>query len=321
MKLDFEAWRAVAEPFYEVYRKRPVEIAGAEVEATVAGDLLLSRVSMAEQILVHDPLSRRSICHDYLLFERFHRGGGIGEVGDIGFCAHPTRLHLIDMSRRYVSSKGASRSEGVLIPHSVLAYDPSVDPAFATLEIASPQGRLLANAHALLTLRPDVAEIDDLVAAFVSMVERFMLGRSGGERVRECAADALAFTLRSHIEAGLGDSTLTPDALCVAFGISRSALYRHFEEDGGVSRYIRNRRLNRCLLELAGGPPTRGRISAVARRWGFVDQNAFLRQFKKRFGVPPSECLAGGAAPNPAPDGPSPLSRTIAGWLDGLPHR
>lgn len=80
MSLDFEAWRAVAEPFYEVYPKWPVERAGADVEATVAGELLLSRVSTAEQILIHEPLSRRSVCHEYLLFERFRSGGGFGEV-------------------------------------------------------------------------------------------------------------------------------------------------------------------------------------------------------------------------------------------------
>ncbi|MEM9765432.1 MAG: helix-turn-helix domain-containing protein [Pseudomonadota bacterium] len=321
MKLDFEAWRAVAEPFYDVYPKWPVERAGADVEATVAGELLLSRVSTAEQILIHEPLSRRTVCHEYLLFERFHSGGGLGEVADVGFTAHPTRLHIIDMSRRYVSSKRASQSEGVLISHHMLGYDPSIDPAVATLDIASPRGRLLANAHALLTSQPDGSEVDDIAAAFVSMVERFMLGRDGSEKVRERATNALPFALRSYIEDSLRDPALTPETLCAAFGVSRSALYRHFESDGGVSRYIRNRRLNRCLLEIAGGPPRRGRIAAVARRWGFDDQNAFLRHFKKRFGVAPSACLAGVAAPTAAPAAPLPLLGTVTAWLEQLPHR
>lgn len=316
MLLDLDAWRAVAHPFYEVFPRRPAAEAGAEVDARVVGELLLSRVSTPHQMLVHDPLTRRAVCHEYLLFERFHSGGGLGEAAETGFNVHPKQLHLIDMSRRYVSSKSASRSEGVLIPHRMLDYDPSLDPPIAMLDATSPKGRLLVSAHELLTSSVRASDAMDIASVFVSMVERFMLGRKRGEEVRERAASTLPFALRTHIEDQLGEAALTPAALCATFGISRSVLYRQFEDEGGVSRYLRNRRLDRCFFELAGAPKTRGMISAVARRWGFDDQNAFLRHFKERFGMPPTACLASGEPPT-FDVSSSPL-KVATKWLENL---
>ncbi len=291
-----------------------------DVDVRPLHDLLLSRISAPEQMLVHDPKTRRDVSHDYLLFERFHSGGGLGEVADVGFSAHPSRLHLVDMSRRYVSLKGASRSEGVLIPHALVAYDPSVDPAVASIDLVSGRGRLLASAHQLLTrssVQADAEETSELVAVFVSLVERFMLGRQT-TAARERAEASLPLVLRNYIRTHLADPGLGPEKLCAAFGVSRAALYRHFEDEGGVGRYLRNRRLDRCFYELAGLPPARGRVSRVAHRWGFHDPTRFNRLFRERFGMPPSACCAddnGGAAMTPPR-----ILFTIQTWLRQLPQ-
>lgn len=65
--------------------------------------------------------------------------------------------------------------------------------------------------------------------------------------------------------------------------MSHAALSRHFEKEGGVAGYIRNRRLDRCFFELAGAKPSRGEVSTVARRWHFADpkhHNRHYRAFK-----------------------------------------
>jgi AraC-like DNA-binding protein len=57
--------------------------------------------------------------------------------------------------------------------------------------------------------------------------------------------------------------------LCSAFGLSRSALYRLFAPIGGISDYIRQRRLARARLALNASARGRGGIGKIARQFGF----------------------------------------------------
>lgn len=295
MRVDLEEWRAIADPFYDVHPRVPRAQAGVDVHAVERNGLLLSQLFSPEQMLIHDPGSRPLVNHAYLLFERFESGSGLADVAGDGFSVRPSQLHVIDMSRRYVSLKQASRSRGVLIPHAMLDYDPSRDPAFVTLDLDSAPGRLLASAHELLaeglSARDEASVPPEMAPAFVSLVERLMLKRDS-PAARERREAALPLTLRNYIGANLADPALSPATLCAAFDLSRTTLYRYFEDEGGVARHIRNRRLDRCFSELAGAEPARGRVSAVARRWGFSDATAFNRLFRARFGVPPSACFA-----------------------------
>src|SRR3546814_16224074 len=50
---------------------------------------------------------------------------------------------------------------------------------------------------------------------------------------------------RRHIEARLDDPRLTPTAICIAVGTSRSNLYHLFCHWGGIARYVQERRLRR----------------------------------------------------------------------------
>src|SRR3546814_7113948 len=45
---------------------------------------------------------------------------------------------------------------------------------------------------------------------------------------------------RRHIEARLDDPRLTPTAICIAVGTSRSNLYHLFRHWGGIARYVRS---------------------------------------------------------------------------------
>ena len=316
MRLSIDQWRELARPYYDVIPQRPTAEAGVEIEARQACSLLLTQLEAPAQMLVHDPESRKSVDHDYLLFERFYQGGGAGEVADIVFAVRPSRLHLIDMSRRYVSRKIDSTSRGVLIPHGVIGFQRGVDPTFATVDIASPGGRLLIAAHDVLVATNQTAEeVSEIALAFVDLVRRFMLRRACATFV----VDDNRLTgrlLREYIQANLDKPDLDSDRLIATFGISRATLYRHFREDGGVSRFIQNRRLDRCFFEFAGSPQTRGLISRVAKRWCFQDAPSFNRSFQKRFSVAPSDCLVNATEASEA--APTALMRLSQAWFQQL---
>ncbi|WP_028966326.1 helix-turn-helix domain-containing protein [Sphingomonas phyllosphaerae] len=88
-------------------------------------------------------------------------------------------------------------------------------------------------------------------------------------------------------------ATQPPGSLSVteataALTISRSALYRLFERDGGLLAYDRRRRL-RAAHRAMCNPLNTSTLAEIARRYGFRDQAALVRSFRKAFGRSPSE--------------------------------
>jgi len=117
------------------------------------------------------------------------------------------------------------------------------------------------------------------------------LGRK--ERVRQA--------VRRHLQT----PTLGPKSLCQLVGMSRSSLYRLFEDIGGVVRYIQLQRLLEAQAVLSD-PRASQSISALAENLCFADASSFSRAFKREFGHSPSEVrsaalvgLALGATPQP----------------------
>lgn len=112
-----------------------------------------------------------------------------------------------------------------------------------------------------------------------------------GDR-REAAqgpADAVATArIARIITERLGDPLLTPDKLCRAVGVSRSRLYRMFEPAGGISNYVRRKRLLKTRDILADSSDRRS-ISGIAEEWGFTDASTYSRMFKLEFGISPKE--------------------------------
>lgn len=89
------------------------------------------------------------------------------------------------------------------------------------------------------------------------------------------------------IEQRLMDPALEPGLIARACGGSRATLYRAFEAEGGVRRYIQSRRIERAYRHLLSDAAPR-RIGDVALAHGFVSQPHFTRLFRARFGCAPS---------------------------------
>ncbi len=95
---------------------------------------------------------------------------------------------------------------------------------------------------------------------------------------------------RKYIEEHLLDAGLSADVLCREFRVSRSALYRLFEPLGGVSNYIRERRLARAHAALSK-PGERRYIERIASDHGFNSASQFSRAFREQFGYAPREAV------------------------------
>ncbi len=103
--------------------------------------------------------------------------------------------------------------------------------------------------------------------------------------------------IKDYIRKNLESPELSPDRICKDIGISRSSLYRLFEQDGGVANYIRKRRLLAIHRALMSPENPHHRIGDLAYRFGFNSNTQLSRAFKLEFGHAPTETreIAGSA--------------------------
>ena len=141
-----------------------------------------------------------------------------------------------------------------------------------------------------------------VVAAVAPSAERIAVARrqidlGRKERVRQA--------VRRHLRT----PTLGPKNLSRLVGMSRSNLYRLFEDAGGVARYIQRQRLLEAQALLCDPANTQS-ISAIAEDLCFADASSFSRTFKREFGHSPSEVRSAALA-GLAPSATATKPRTV----------
>lgn len=152
------------------------------------------------------------------------------------------------------------------------------------------------------------AEAPAIVESIRSMISACLLG--GAAARAGTPADSvpsgnplLRERVRRVIRDNIRSPRLTPERIARAAGMSRSALYRMLEAEGGVARHVLQVRLG--LVHAALGDPTRATcpIAALAEEHGFYDASAFSRVFRRVYGCTPGDvrtaALAGCPVPQP----------------------
>ena len=117
----------------------------------------------------------------------------------------------------------------------------------------------------------------DLVAAAIR--------RSAPPTVEQQLEGTLRMRARHYVRQNLG-AELDVNSLCLALGVSRSRLYRAFEAEGGVGRFVTRERLKR-VHRLLTDPAERSPIAQLAAAHGFHDSAHFSRLFRRTFGYGP----------------------------------
>jgi AraC-like DNA-binding protein len=129
-----------------------------------------------------------------------------------------------------------------------------------------------------------------LAEGMLDLVRAVLAQRDPSEDARERSCDVLRAQVKEYIDAHLADPDLAPAAIARDHFISRSYLYRLFEDEGeSVWETIRSRRLERARRDLADRALDDESIFAIAARWGFVSKSHFSRCFRAAYGRSPSE--------------------------------
>ncbi len=126
--------------------------------------------------------------------------------------------------------------------------------------------------------------------ATLALVGAAMAGKdSRDEAVSSPVAEVRIYQIKQHIRQNLGAADQSPEQIARHFGISRRHLYQLLEPVGGIARYQRQLRLQRCLSDLQSPEQAHLQISEIAYRWGFSSAVTFNRNFRAAFGITPTD--------------------------------
>jgi AraC-like DNA-binding protein len=217
-------------------------------------------------------------------------GGAPGEERVVG----PGEIVLLDMARPQSNFASAAHLVTFNLPRDLAEETLDITPALHGAVLPTHTSKLLGQFMLLLKRRGSGGS--DIIAS------------SAGKAVCELAAGAFATidgqkTSINHeryfghlpreraelfIDAHLADASLDAAHVARELGVSRSVLYQLFQPSGGVSRYIRARRLELLSRALRRPKDTRS-ISELAYSFGCSSESHCSKAFRLAYGMPPGE--------------------------------
>lgn len=294
--LQFEAWREAVGVTHEITSSETSERDGLIASSDVwrLGQMVVSFRRFPALRFARRIGRTRVDGLDHYAVLLMLEGTWVGDVEGREVTLRPGQLAVFDLARPVDNWVSANASLRVMLPRQQL------DPLLPDGDL---HGAVLhGSASALLAdyLGALLSRLDELTVGQAPHMEQATRGMVAAclapspERAA-MAAPAIAATqrrrARRYIDQHLADETLSPAAIGNAIGMSRSALYRLFEPEGGVAACIRQARLDRIRTLLAD-PAEGRRISDLAFAHGFSSEAHFARAFRRAFGVSASEVRA-----------------------------
>jgi len=277
-----------------LYETRPHEPFDVATDLVMLGPLKIHFSTISGQSFERTRAMAAADGVDDLVVNVRFRGGAVGDMNGAALDALGESTLLTDMAQPQHHVSEASSTAYFHVPRALAErYLPSVRSLHG-LAIPPSTAALLREHLRQIWRHADRLPIDQgirLAGTVMDLLAVAVAQERGGRATPEAVAGAAMARARAEIEARLGSATLTVATLCRALGMSRSALYRLFEDEGGVHAYIRQRRLESVAAAL-GESTERDRIADIAERWGFCDAAYLGRLFRERFGMTPSDYRA-----------------------------
>lgn len=227
------------------------------------------------------------------------RGDGVASWGKEQVAYRIDDFHVNCSSRSYEISTGFDPVTivGVEIPRAALDLPAGRADRVVGRRISGREGMGALLAGLLVQLTSDTsayrpADAERLGTVVTDLVTAVFAHALDAERrlSPETHARTLTLRIKSFVRRHLGDPELNPANIAAAHHISRSHLYRLFQDEGlTVASYIRDQRLANARRDLTDPGLYTLPIHAVAARWGYSRPGDFTRAFRAAYGMAPSE--------------------------------
>ncbi len=310
---QLEAWHEWYRPVLELVPKHPTDVKfPAEIQLWKLGGLALSRTTAPSVDVVRNKGNIRHDPVDHWVVSYCIRGAHLADTAG-SVLEVPARVPFIwSLGQEFRHERThVDRIQLLIARDTFRELAPLLDAACGSV-LDTPLGHLLGDYMLALERHlPAVTEDDFLrltnavgamiAAAVAPSTERMAVAKGQVDLGRK---EGVRQAVRRHLRT----PTLEPKSLSRLVGMSRSNLYRLFEDVGGVARYIQRERLLEAHTVLTD-PTTTMSISAIAEDLCFADASSFSRTFRREFGHSPGEARSAalaGLAPSAMPHGRAP---------------
>lgn len=290
-----DVWADIVRPLFDVsLLDRQATLPVTRADAWLVDNIMLTRAAFAGQAFDRNSKHIKEDVADCLLFQIYLAGELHGEIDGDGVRIRPGDMHIQDFSRPHRARTTQASVLGLVVSHDIVGYDRDRHPAAMHVPRDGAIGRILQS-----TIVSAFEQIDTTTKAEAAAIAGGLAGLLRGALFAPLStapptpgfAAARSRAIRDFIAQNLRSDKLTASAICSAFGLSRATLYRDFQTDGGVDRYIAGRRLDAALMTLAFTDSPRGAVGRAAEDWGFSSSSHFIREFQKRFGFSPGSVV------------------------------
>lgn len=325
---NFDHWRAAVASIFDISPIDPDFKTNFRAELTTynAGHFLIGSSVASPLTFCRNEALVSAVGVDHFMFQLYRDGTGEIDTEGRNSKLKTGDLVCFDLSRRLSSWAGRLDQVSLVVPRALVHLPQrTLDMAHgAVLDGASPMASLLGQQLvALHDATPKLSGADvPLATTLASTLVTVGLSAACSRRIddKELMLPVNLQAIRAFIERNLSHIELSPEMVCRKFAMSRSALYRLFDPLGGVSNYIRDRRLDRANLHLGSIGTGRGAVARLSLLCGFASDTAFTRAFRQRFGINPRDAIMQTHARKHVmpQDQPNAGRNWLQGWMESL---
>lgn len=295
-----EAWRDITRPFFETRAIRSEEGLSGSLASAVFGGMLVGPTSFNGQCYDRSARIVTVSGLDQYMVQLFLQGSLQGDCAGEPVQVQAGDIVVFDLACSFSTRVRPGRTITLIVPRDMMeGIGQGRVLHGAVLRAGQPVTRILTDI--ILSIeetqtRMDPTETEVVAEGFTTLLANGLARLTD----RRHFADGLHPSLLRRralavIEQHLSDPDLGPETLARHLNVSRAHLYRMFAAEGGVGRAIANRRLDSACRVLTGSGQRRHSVTEVAYMFGFSSSARFLRAFKARFGMTPSEARSLGA--------------------------
>jgi AraC-like DNA-binding protein len=286
---QLEAWRGWFSPVLELVPKDGmVDRFPGELRIWKLGGLAMSWTSAPSAVVQRTSRQVRRDPVDHWVISYCLRGAHAATTAGVTVEVPAKVPFLWSLGQDFLHERtGIDRIQFFLSRDAYRDLAPLLDASLGST-LQTPLGRLLGDYMiALARHLPEIADSDfagirSAVGAMVAAAVAPSAGRMAAARgqIDVGRKERVRQAVRRHLRT----PTLEPKSLGRLVGMSRSNLYRLFEDVGGVARYIQRERLLEAKTVLSDAASTQS-ISAVAEDLCFPDASSFALSLYVEFGL------------------------------------
>jgi len=297
----FDLWRESILPLFDsvpVDNRRITPKCAAHTQH-IFDRFILAESKFPKQEFVRDrKWMMRNDDADHVIVQIFTKGNNPITNGKHQFVQGPETISFVNLGYELHTIAEESEVTSLVLPRDLLAQETKrLDLATGVALMANSAAGRIFRDH-VFSLRDNisemtVAEAPAITDSLLGMMDALFVSH---DIESEHALEATLHSMCKLIEESLKDPKLSAETLCARFNCSRTTVYRLFKTHGGISRYIQERRLQKCYRALSQQRNHSRGVFGVALEYGFTNQSHFSRIFKASFGISPKEVLDFGTA-------------------------